>query len=116
MITEFGKYIRKLRIDHAITLRQMADAIELSPSFLSSVETGKRNITPSYFDNVVRYFQLNDQDTAELRNLADISKNEISLSIKEATFEQKNSAIAFARRLNSLTTDDLKKINDILKD
>ena len=62
MITEFGKYIRKLRIDKIVTLREMADAVNLSPSYLSSIETGKRNITPGFFEAVVNYFQPIDPD------------------------------------------------------
>lgn len=116
MITEFGKYIRKLRIDNTVTLRQMAESIGVSASALSSVETGKRNITPSFFKNIVTYFQLNTQESCELRKLADISQSEISVPLKGATYEQRNSAVAFARRLNNLSTDELKKINDILED
>jgi transcriptional regulator with XRE-family HTH domain len=115
MVTEFGKFIRKLRIDNTVTLRSMADDIGISPSYLSSVETGKRSITSSFFDSVAKYFNLGHEKIVDLRHLADISQLEISMSFKEATPEQKNSAVAFARQLNDLTADELKKIDDILE-
>jgi len=115
MVTEFGKYIRKLRVDKTITLRSMADEIGKSASYLSSVETGKRSITNNFFDAVVGYFNLDDGKKEELRHLAAISQNEVSLSLREASPEQKNSAVAFARQLNSLNAEELKKIDDILE-
>lgn len=114
MITEFGKYIRKLRIDNTITLRSMADAMGMSASYLSSVETGKRNITTKYFSAVVAYFQLTGSQVTELQELADISRNEISLSLRKANRGQRNSAIVFARRLNTLTSDELGRLDAIL--
>lgn len=116
MVTEFGKYIRKLRIDNTITLRKMADDVGKSASYLSSVETGKRNITTDYFNSVINYFQLDGNSEQELRHLADISQNEISVPLGNATLDQRNSAVAFARKLNTLSSDDLKKIDDILED
>jgi transcriptional regulator with XRE-family HTH domain len=115
MVTDFGKFVRKLRIDKTITLRSMADDIGKSPSYLSSVETGKRSITNDFFDSVAKYFNLDCRSIEKLKHLADISQREISMSLKEATPEQKNSAVAFARQLNDLTADELKKIDDILE-
>lgn len=114
MITEFGKYIRKLRIDNTVTLRSMADGMKMSPSYLSSVETGKRNITIKYFNAVVAYFQLTGSKVTELQRLADISRNEIPLSLREANHGQRNTAIVFARRLNTLTNDEVRKLDAIL--
>ncbi len=115
MITEFGKQLRKLRIDKTITLRAMAEAMGISPSYLSSIETGKRNITEQFFSSVVSYFGLQGNDVVILRQNADISQNELTLSLSDANDAQKNSAVFFARRLNELTEDDLSKINKILK-
>ena len=38
-LTEFGKTLRKARIDHDISLKDLADLLNLSPAFLSGVET-----------------------------------------------------------------------------
>lgn len=114
MITKFGKQLRKLRIDKTVTLRSMAEAIGISPSYLSSIETGKRNITDDFFKAVVNYFDLNGDDVATLRTCADLSQNEITLLLEEANDAQRNSAVFFARRLNELSDEDLQNINNIL--
>jgi transcriptional regulator with XRE-family HTH domain len=115
MITEFGKQIRKYRIDKVVTLRSMADDMGLSAAYLSAVETGKRNITTQLFDSIVDYFKLDEQKRKELRKLADLSQKEISISMENATDKHRNSAAVFARRLNELSFDDLEKINKILE-
>lgn len=115
MVTEFGKYIRKRRIDKVVTLREMADAMGLSPSYLSSVETGKRNITDTFLNEVVNYLKLKVEEVTYLHNLAAISQKEISISIERANDKQKNSAVFFARKLNTLNSDELDKINKILE-
>ena len=45
MITELGKHLRKIRIDHGEILKNMADKLGVTSSFLSAVEIGKRNMT-----------------------------------------------------------------------
>lgn len=115
MITKFGKQLRKLRIDKTITLRAMADEMGISPSYLSSIETGKRNISENFFSSVVNYFGLQGSDVDMLRQYADLSRNEITLLLEEANDAQKKSAVFFARRLNELSDDDLSKINKILQ-
>ena len=44
MLTEFGKFVRKLRIDNGTVLGEMAKSIAVSSAYLSAVENGKKNI------------------------------------------------------------------------
>ncbi len=43
-VTEFGKFSRKLRIENDELLRDMANKLGVTASYLSAVEIGKRNI------------------------------------------------------------------------
>jgi hypothetical protein len=36
-ITSFGRYLRKIRITRKVTLRELANRAQLSPSYISSV-------------------------------------------------------------------------------
>lgn len=40
---KFGKYIAKKRTDLGITLRGLADKLEITPAYLSDIEKGRRN-------------------------------------------------------------------------
>ncbi|WP_335333622.1 helix-turn-helix domain-containing protein [Candidatus Sodalis pierantonius] len=42
MVSNLGKYLRKLRIDHDMTLRDMADCLGISAAYVSAIELGKR--------------------------------------------------------------------------
>ena len=42
MITEYGKFLRKLRIDQGQILKTMAEKLGVSAPFLSAVENGKQ--------------------------------------------------------------------------
>src|SRR5471030_1961778 len=44
MTTQFGKELKKLRIDLGITLMEMAQKINVSSAFLSAIETGRKRI------------------------------------------------------------------------
>lgn len=42
MITEFGKLLRIIRINTGDSARTMAEKFGMSPSYLSTIENGKR--------------------------------------------------------------------------
>ena len=42
MITAFGKFLRILRMDNGEILKTMAEKLEVTSSFLSAVENGKK--------------------------------------------------------------------------
>ena len=44
MLTEFGKCLRKIRIDKAELLKDMAEKLQVTSAYLSAVEHGKREI------------------------------------------------------------------------
>jgi HTH-type transcriptional regulator, competence development regulator len=108
-LTPFGTAARKIRIDRSETLGDMADALGISAAFLSSVETGKRNIPDDLVDQIVRYFDLNGAEAQEMRRLAAESRNTIKL---KPTEKNRHVATAFARKFEQL---DKAQIDEILK-
>ena len=44
MLTEFGKALRKIRIDRQQLLKDMANKLGVSSAYLSAVENGKRRM------------------------------------------------------------------------
>ena len=52
MITQLGKVLRIIRINSGDSMRTMAEKLELSSSYLSAIENGKRNV-PKNFDAIV---------------------------------------------------------------
>ena len=44
MLTEFGKALRRIRLDNDELLKDMADKLKVSSAYLSAVENGKKNL------------------------------------------------------------------------
>jgi HTH-type transcriptional regulator, competence development regulator len=110
-LTPFGKAARKIRIDRSETLGDMADALGISAAFLSSMETGKRNIPDEMVEKIVRYFDLKGTEANELRRLAMESRNTIKL---KPTGKNRQLATAFARKFEELDKTQIEEILRVL--
>ena len=53
MLTDFGKELRKIRIDNNEFLKDMANKLGVTVSYLSAVENGKRDIPDEWLDKII---------------------------------------------------------------
>jgi transcriptional regulator with XRE-family HTH domain len=72
-MTEFGEYIRNLRLALDISLRQMATRLNITAGYLSDIERGARSAPPG--DLLVKLAQELQQDPIELQRLAAVSRS-----------------------------------------
>lgn len=114
MLTLFGKFCRKLRIDNGELLKNMADKLGVTPSYLSAVETGKRNIPTDWYDKLSLIYSLNAADRRELNTAIQESQSTLKFDLNQMRSEDKNIVLAFARELKSLNDEDKKRIQSIL--
>jgi hypothetical protein len=64
--TPYGKYLKKIRIDRDETAVVMAKHLEVSPSYLASIETGVREIPAGFSSKLVAEYKLNEVEVEEL--------------------------------------------------
>ncbi|HHU0055813.1 TPA: helix-turn-helix domain-containing protein, partial [Legionella pneumophila] len=114
-LTPLGKQIRKYRLDKEMTLSQMASELEVSSAYLSSIETGKRNMAPDLLEKIISYFTLNKEETENMYELADQSQQSIKIPLGDVNNSSKELVAAFARNFSSLSPDQVKKIKRILE-
>ena len=114
MLTEFGKVLRKLRIDNQELLKDMAVRLRVSSAYLSAVETGKRKIPPEWISTIEHEYKLDKDAALELESAYEQSASELKISLANATGMQKEVAISFAKALNGLDEKKLKKILDVM--
>ena len=95
-VTEFGKFSRKLRIENDELLRDMANKLGVTASYLSAVEIGKRNIPKKWENIIVNAYQLDNSKALELSN------------------EDKNLIFMLARKVNNLDEKDKNELREIL--
>ena len=102
-LSEFGKTLRKLRIDREIMLKTMADEIGVTSAYLSAVETGKKPTNPSLINKISNYLQLDEEKSWELTEAASKSKNDIT--VKPINDYQAELALMFARKMENDSID-----------
>ena len=115
MLTEFGKALRKIRIDRQQLLRDMADKLGVSSAYLSAVETGKRRLPQDWVSKIASIYSLSCEEQADLQSAADNSVFDVTLSLVNASEQKRNAVLSFARALDCLNDEDLKRIMASMK-
>lgn len=113
-LTPFGKRLRILRIEREEVLFDMAQKLGLSSSYISSVETGKRKITENLLNKLRCCYNLSDAEFETFKQAAEESRSSISLELDSASTEQKDLALSFAKKFNSLDKDTIRQINQLM--
>lgn len=116
-LSEFGMFCRKLRIDNNQILKEMADLLNVSSSYLSAVENGKRKIPDNWYNKISNIYLLNKEKKDELFDIVknqDLQFNDI---FKENNDETKQMLISFARKCqeNYITPEKFDKIIKIME-
>ncbi len=115
MLTNFGKALRKIRIDHDELLRDMAVALGVSSAYLSAVETGKRRIPDDWVDKISLRYHLTPNEHAELLKAAEESAQEVRIPLQDASDAKRGAVLTFARALDHLSDEELKRIMQSMK-
>ena len=115
MVTEYGKILRKIRIDSGEVLGDMAENLEISSSYLSSIETGSRNVPQNFTDLISEKYDLQKSIIKKLRKAEVSNLKEIKLPFNDKISNmRKETAVIFARTFNNIDDDDMEKIRAIL--
>jgi transcriptional regulator with XRE-family HTH domain len=114
MLTEFGQYLRKLRIDCGELLKNMADKLDVTSSYLSAVETGKRNIPDSWVDKIGRLYELDMVDRDVLQAAAANSARTITMDLSNLPSKRRETALLFARQFDEVDDSVLRDIRNLL--
>ena len=110
MVTEFGKVLRKIRIDHGEILKQMADRLNVSSSFLSSVENGKKAIPADWCEKIAVFYQLDEIQTQLLKDSASASARTIRVDLSESSAIKMRAAFVFAREFSEMSDEQAESI------
>jgi transcriptional regulator with XRE-family HTH domain len=112
MITEIGKELRKLRIDRNERLIDMAERVEKSAAFISAVEVGKKSPPAGFEDAIISIYRLAADAADKLRHAANRSRH--VFSITPNTLVGRDTAGLMARKIDTLSEEQLKEIQSIL--
>jgi transcriptional regulator with XRE-family HTH domain len=73
-MTPFGQRLRELRAERGTSLKEMATALGVSPTYLSALEHGRRGPPNfAFVQAVIHYFQIIWDEAEDLLRLAELS-------------------------------------------
>ena len=116
-ISEYGEFLKHLRINKHEMLRDMAGKLGLNSSYLSAIESGNRDIPPSLTSLICKEYDL-DEDERQKLHEAELNEDrklvQINMDVINKNRLAKEVVLNFAGKAESLTDEQLKEINAIL--
>jgi transcriptional regulator with XRE-family HTH domain len=115
-MTPFGDRMRKLRAERKMTLKDMAEAVGVSPAYLSALEHGKRG-RPSWhlIQRIIAHFNIIWDEAEEVVHLARISHPRIAIDtagLSPRATELANRLAAEIGKLDQATLEDIMALID----
>ncbi len=115
-MTPFGDRMRKLRAERNMTLKDMAEAVGVSPAYLSALEHGKRG-RPSWhlIQRIIAHFNIIWDEAEEVVHLARISHPRIAIDtagLSPRATELANRLAAEIGKLDQATLEDIMALVD----
>lgn len=109
-LTVFGKFCRNLRIDNNERLQDMAARLEVSPAFLSSVETGRRKPPKGWDDKIISLYRLPEEKAEKLREVIYFVQNDPILDMSNMKEEDRKLLRAMARKIPFMSEKEKRLI------
>lgn len=110
-MTPFGDKLRSLRAERGLSLGDMAEALGVTPTYLSALEHGRRGRPNwAFVQRVIQYFNVIWDDAEELQHLADLSHPRIV--IDTAGLDPRATLLAnrLSRRISELDGPTLDRL------
>lgn len=114
-MTPFGQKVRDLRQKRRLTLKKMAQDLEISSAYLSALEHGHRGLpSAALFVQICEYFGLIWDDFEAMQRLIDISDPLVPINTGGLTPAHTELANELARRIRSIDEPDVTALIKIL--
>ena len=115
MITDFGKILKKYRIDANENLRDMACKLGITASYLSAIECGKRNIPENLIGKINDVYHLSDDKLNELYQAKDNSIKTISINVDGLNQYNRSIALQLSKCIDTIDIETSKMILSLLQ-
>lgn len=104
----FGSYVREKRLEREMSLRTLAQRLELSPVYMSNIENNlKPAPSQAKLDRLVEIFMLDKKDTELLWDLAAKSKKQkVSVDLPDYIMERDIVRVALRTARECEATDE----------
>ncbi|MBV4427203.1 helix-turn-helix domain-containing protein [Clostridium tyrobutyricum] len=114
MLTQFGKFCRKIRIDNDELLKDMAKKLGVTSAYLSAIENGKREIPSSWETLIIDKYNLSKSDSHQFKKAIYESKKQIKIQLQNLKSQDKDLVVSFARKFEGLSQEKKDAIKKLL--
>lgn len=116
MLTEVGIFLRKLRLDKNEILKDMAEKLGVSSSFLSAVENGKKKMPQNWTQEIPKIYDFDQAQVFEFNKAVAKTNEMIEINLEKLNDKQTEFAFSFARRLEELDDDVIDSVKKFFED
>ena len=112
--TKFGEFMRIQRIKHHEVMGDTAKLFGVKLPFISTVESGKRNVPEEWIPVLIEHYDLSPIEQAELIDAVEHSKTQMKINLTAANNTQRRLAVQFQRSFENLDEDTAAAIIKLL--
>lgn len=114
--TRIGDYLKMLRIaNNGILLKDMADALGVTSSFLSAVEVGKKKFPNEWYEVLKKEYKLSEEEMKDMKEAVAETNKSIELSFDDASLFTQKLAVSFARNIDYVDEETAEKVCKLLE-
>ncbi|WDR07372.1 helix-turn-helix transcriptional regulator [Devosia rhodophyticola] len=107
-MTPLGARLRAMREERGISLKQMAEALNVSSAYLSALEHGRRGLPTGFLlHRIITFFNVIWDEAEELQRLSEISDPKITIDTGGMAPEATELTNRLAADIGRLSVDDL---------
>ncbi len=114
MLSEFGRAVRRFRDEAGVSLKEMADFLEIPSSYLSAIEHGNKKISEKVLVATQKFFGRNGPSLDEWREIATRSPTHVKLDMRGASTIEQEVYLAVGQKFKQLPHELKKEIRDLL--
>ena len=114
-ITEYGRFVRDLRKNRKENLDIMSKKMGVSISFLSSLESGKKQVPKDFVDRLVFVYSLDEIQKVRLLNAIELTNNKSVIRLNNLSPAKKNLVLNMARNIENISDEKAEEMLKIIK-
>ena len=112
--TKFGEFMRIQRVKNHEVMGDTAKLFNVKLPFISTVESGKRNVPEEWVSILIEHYNLNEEEQAQLLEAIEHSKTQMKINLTAASNVQRRLAVQFQRSFEKLDEDTATAIMELL--
>lgn len=109
-LNPLGSFLRKYRVDKNETMGDMANKLGFSKAYLSSIETGKRNVSEKLISKFRQVYKEDKNFYLDLEKAIDDSKTIIRFKKENLIEAQFNFLKFFKNNIGEITKEKISKL------